>query len=54
MTNVNGICVREQGEAVALGEFFEECFVVNRNGVKSTIPDFGKLLKSELAAKPLS
>ena len=54
MADVNGICVRKQGEAVALGQFFKESVVVNRSGIKCAVPDFGKLLKAEPAAKPLS
>src|SRR5580765_7331173 len=54
MADVNGICVRKQGEAVALGQFFKESVVMNRSGIKCAVPDFGKLLKAEPAAKPLS
>lgn len=51
--HVHGVGVGKQGKAVPFGEHLEEGILVDRDGIESAIPDFGKLLESEPSSQTL-
>ena len=51
MADVNGVSIRKQCKAIALGKALEEGILLNRNGIEDAIPDFSKLLESEAPPK---
>ena len=53
MSHVQGVSIGKQGEAIVLGELFEERILVDRVGVESTIPDFAELLEIQRCTKSL-